>query len=324
MTPLRSKHGRPDDDVDRLVDEAAALLLKLKAAPRDAGVLAEAAAWQARSARHARAWRAAERVWSLAGEIGRDAPVFSPVRRRRWRSTGMAAGVFAAAACLVLFVQPALESWRADFRTETGEIKTVTLSDGSRVDLDTTTAITVDDAGAERRVVLLKGRAFFDVAKDTARPFSVVAGDVAVTVTGTRFEVGMSPDAVDVNLAEGAVVAAYAEGAARTRAVLSPGDHLHVGQTVHEARVSRAPVATMAAWRLGKLSIDGATVSDIVEQLRPYYPGTIVVTDDSLGRQFVTGVFDIRDPAGALSAIVEPHAGKVRRITPWLLLVSAS
>jgi transmembrane sensor len=322
----------PSSSRDPLLDEAAALLLRLKAAPEDKVLAVEIAVWQTRSDRHGRAWVAAEKVWLLTGQIGAAHPVFSPkVERRdarRWsvraprRSAVLAAAMVA---CLAIVVAPSIQlRMKASYRTGVGESRTVTLADGSKVQLDTGTAIQVDDAVGARGVKLLAGRAFFAVARDRARPFQVVADDVTVTVTGTQFDVGMTDRVIDIALAEGSVRAEYPLGDRRGEYAMHPGDHLRFNRAAGQVRKDSVPVGSIAAWRRGKLLIEGATIGDIIDQLRPYYAGIIVVTDKSLARQRVTGAFDVGDPAEALRTIVEPHAGHVRRLSPWLIFVSAS
>lgn len=234
--------------------------------------------------------------------------------------TGTAA---AAAACLAIVAAPTIGlRWEADYRTAVGETRTVSLSDGTTVQLDTGTAVALLDGDEGRGVRLLAGRAWFDVAKDAGRPFRVAASDVTVTVTGTQFDVGLTDSAVEVVLAEGSVRADYPAAPGSTS--LSPGDRFRFDRTSSRAQMTTVPIGSIASWRRGKLRIEGATIAEIVEQVRPYYSGKIVVTDDAFAAQRVTGSFDLSDPAGALRTVVEPHAGRVRRITPWLLVVSAS
>lgn len=315
---------------DPLLDEAARLLLRLKQAGDDPSVARAVAEWVARSDRHASAWAAAEKIWSLTGQIGANHAVFrnsAKPRHRPRRGTGHRRQVVAAAlaaalaACLIVILVPVLKlRLQADYRTGTGDTRIIALKDGSTVQLDTGTSIALADSRDARGVRLLAGRAFFHVAKDPARPFSVTAGDVKVTVTGTRFDVGLTSHAIDVMLAEGTVNARYPQG----QVAMAPGEHLHFDRQRKLAAMESVPVNAIAAWRRGKLLIEGAPVSAIVDQIRPYFPGLIIVTDGTLASRKVTGAFDLRDPAGALQTIVEPHAGKVRRISPWLILVSAS
>ena len=98
-----------------------------------------------------------------------------------------------AAAVLVLMVVTAARLpwpvWTADQRTLAGEQRVLTLDDGSRVTLAGDSAINLDLTDHQRRVTLLRGRVYFQVAPDPQRPFLVEAGEARVRVTGTRFEV---------------------------------------------------------------------------------------------------------------------------------------
>src|SRR3546814_11678062 len=101
----------------------------------------------------------------------------------------------AAAACLAVVSAPTLLlMWQSDYRTGTGEMRNVTLSDGSSVTLDTGSAIAVNYGDGRRGVRLLAGRAWFDVAHDERHPFTVSAADARVRVTGTAFDVGLDDD----------------------------------------------------------------------------------------------------------------------------------
>src|SRR3546814_12524306 len=118
----------------------------------------------------------------------------------------------AAAACLAVVSAPTLLlMWQSDYRTGTGEMRNVTLSDGSSVTLDTGSAIAVNYGDGRRGVRLLAGRAWFDVAHDERHPFTVSAADARVRVTGTAFDVGLDDDSNDVTLARGGVQGAWAD-----------------------------------------------------------------------------------------------------------------
>ena len=81
--------------------------------------------------------------------------------------------------------------WRADFSTGVGELKTVTLEDGSRIELNADTAIAKHYSGGRRRLTLLKGEAWFTVACDPLRPFVVEAAGGTMTALGTSFDIAM-------------------------------------------------------------------------------------------------------------------------------------
>ncbi|MBB3928624.1 transmembrane sensor [Sphingobium jiangsuense] len=272
-------------------------------------------------------------MWGLAGEVGpaKTVPVPPAPARRRSRISGWresrrariavaATGIAAAFAAVMLSPLPIL--LQSDYHTATGERRTVELEDGSHVVLDSGSAITVDYGRAERRVKLLAGRAWFDVARDSARPFAVAASDIRVTVTGTAFDVDLASDAVDIALERGSVRVSWPSGKGEDKRHMAPGDRLRIARADHIVSASRIPESSVAPWRRGHLLADGITVADAVRQLDRYYNGRIIVTSGSLGRSRVTGVYDVDDPVKALKLLMKPHGGHVRQITPWLLLVS--
>lgn len=309
---------------DHLAEEAAERLLHLGECPNDASLRREAEDWAGRSPRHAEAWRAAETMWRLAGTVGPAAPFSLTARRRRGPSPGRLAGA-ALAACLVLAALPTLQlRSQADHITATGETRAVDLPDGTRVHLDSGSALAVDFSESRRGVALLSGQAFFEVTPNPERPFMVKAEEVEVTVTGTAFDVRLDRDTVTVEVQSGSVLTEYppaAGGGGRVR--LAPGDRLRVDRD--GGGIETVPVATgqIAAWRRGRLLVEGATVGALVDEIRRYRTGLVIVAGNALAQRQVTGVFDLRDPLRALRTVVEPHSGKVLEITPWLVVISS-
>lgn len=309
---------------DHLIHEAAKIVLLLRTSGEDPAVATFVAAWRRQSADHARAWMAAQKVWAITGQAGATHAVFSapPLakasRRHRLARPALAAGL---AVCLMIPALPLLSThWQADYTTGLGENRTVALRDGSIIQLGSRSAVRLLDRGEGRGVEILAGRAWFDVATDAARPFRVAAADVTVTVTGTQFEVELDDRRVNVELAEGSVVASYP---ATARGLpLAPGERFHYDPTTARAEKKPIALASIAAWRRGKLQIEGASVAEIVNRIRPYHRGLIIVADKSLASQQVTGSFDLHDPMGALRAVVEPHSGRIYRISPWVLVIT--
>ena len=78
----------------------------------------------------------------------------------------------------------------------------------------------------------------------------------------------------------------------------------------------------VGGWQSRKLTVHGEPIADVVARIRPWYSGTIVLIDDTLGARRVTGVYDLRDPRTALEALVSPYGGAVTQVTPWGLLIS--
>lgn len=318
---MTKRHAPRHDDP---ADEAADWLLRLRDRPDDAGLRADWSAWLARDPGHARAWEAAQRMWRIAGMVGPAAPdTLARASAKRIRPRHWGTAVAAMAACLMLFLLPGLGlHWRADYLTAPGETRRVDLADGSRIHLDSATGLAVAFTDAQRRVTLLSGQAYFEVAPDKSHPFLVRAGDSTVMVTGTAFAVRRDGDAVTVDVQSGSVRVDYPRHAGMQSVHLAPGDRLEIGDDEAMGKISSLAPGQIAPWRRGRLLVESASVERMAEEIQRYRPGLIVVTDRDLAQKHVTGVFDLHDPLRALRTVVEPHDGHVREITPWLAVVS--
>lgn len=240
-----------------------------------------------------------------------------------WRGIGLG-GIAVAASLVAAIIGPDIATrMQADHATATGEMRTITLSDNSTVMLAPESAITVRFDGTTRFVELLDGEAFFDVTPDPQKPFRVGADNLTVTVLGTGFDVSEGASASMVGVAHGLV---KVENAADVPAVfekLEPGQQVRVGRDGTVVR-SQAPASQIGAWRNNQLIAQDQPLSEVVDQLRRYFNGTIVITDEVLARQTVTGVYRLNDPVSALRGMARAQNATVREITPWILVVSKS
>jgi transmembrane sensor len=295
-------------------------------------------AWLAESEAHVRAFRKAEKVWHLTGAVppayadqwaDDDAREIMPAwpsptwRRRPGWAVGLVLG--AAAACLAFAILlPDLQvRLQADYSTGVGERRQVTLADGSSVHLDADSAISVSSAPTVRAVRLLAGQAFFEVVPDRARPFTVAAEDMTVTVVGTAFDVQVMAGSLVVAVQSGTVEAAISRDGQLTTARLAPGDRLTVARVTGTVVRDGVAPSQIASWRTGRLIVDGATVAQVIDEIRRHHRGVILLQDKGLAERHVTGVFDLHDPAGALRALIEPYAGRVVELTPYVLVIAA-
>ncbi len=306
----------------RLYREAADWFVRLREHPDDPALRARFERWLGADDGHRHAWASVEQGFD---EIGRHPPAFAgaapaaSVARFRLRRPRAAAAALALAACVAFFAAPGIQRHlEADYATGTGRMEQVTLTDGSRIELGPDTAVAGGTDG--RTVRLLGGQAWFDVAPDPAHPFRVVAGKVTTTVLGTGFDVRMIGDATLVSVHHGKVRVSDA-GAAHPRAHdLAAGDWLRIAAD-HEVEKGAANPELTGAWRDGRIVASGRSVSEIIDEIRPWYGGRIVLADGALGDRRVSGIYDPANPYDALVALVDPHGGRVRRLTPWLLIV---
>lgn len=261
----------------------------------------------------ARQWRSADRDGEGDGDVDEGR-----VRtgHRKW---AVAIGTLAVAAALAFLAMPAmLLRLEADFRTGTAELRQIDLQDGSTVTLAADSAIAIDYAANERRVRLLSGEAFFSVTPDLERPFRVATQSVTVSVLGTSFDVDIQRDGVAVAVVEGRVKVT-SHGVDET---LDGGQAIRVAaQAALVDRTTRSPMAA-SAWRHGQLLMEDRPFAEAVGALERYYTGSILVVGGALRDRPVTGVFDLRDPEAALRTMAKALGAEVRRVSPWLLVVT--
>lgn len=312
--------------------------MRLSAASADRTLQDAAEAWRDSNPAHAVAWRQAERAWRAVAfatptearvdEVG-PSHITPPGRASRFRtSRWMMAAVSLLAMLALSFYTPSLVmNFGADHSTATAEHRSVGLQDGSTVELGAASAIGVEFNSSSRAVRLLKGEAFFSVKPGDARAFTVRAGEVSVVVTGTAFNVRLDEGAVAVLVEHGSVdVTVPGQGARASvpiRRSLKAGDQL-VSRPDGSIEQNIVPVAEAGSWRHHRLFVEGATVGEVINDLRRYDRGWIVVTDEALLRRRVTGLYDLRDPAEALRVLVGPFGAQVRAVPPVLTVVSGS
>lgn len=268
----------------------------------DAGALshAELLAFRAWLANDPANEAAFDEVCDLWGDLeklrGRlPAPRTVPVRRPwLWPAAALAA------AAIVLFLGSSEISltWRADFSTGTGEVKTVTLEDGSRVQLNAGTAIAKYYSGGQRRLALLKGEAWFEVASDPSRPFTVEAAGGKTTALGTSFDISTETARTEITVTAHRV--AVEDGAARQS--VNAGQQTAYGPGLSVLAPYAVDTGGVTAWRRGKLVFNDKPLGEVVAILDHYHRGLFWVAPSIRDRR-VTGVFSTAKPMEAIRAI---------------------
>jgi transmembrane sensor len=306
-------------------------LVALAEQPGNAALRADFERWLAASDAHARDWAEINRASELLAASTPEKPDWADFlnRRRaaeqqrlrthrRRRLAGLAA--LAAAACLLIFFQGSnlLLRMEADYMTATAEQRRIELADGTVVLLGPESAI--DDAYSDsgRRVRLLKGAAFFEVAAGDQRPFSVETRDLVARDIGTAFEVRLGADASDVAVREG-IVDVSAAGSTPRR--LLAGDWARVARD-GKSEGGRVPPDQVASWIQGQLIVKDRSVAEVVDALRPYFEGAIVVRGKRLAAEPLTGVYSLGNSVEALRAVARAQGASFHRLSPWLIVIS--
>ncbi|WP_339865021.1 FecR family protein [Paremcibacter congregatus] len=180
----------------------------------------------------------------------------------------------------------------AAYRTQVGEMKTVTLPDGSTVALNTDTKIRIS-FGEDRRVYLQQGEAYFDVKKD-GRAFIIEGGTGRIKVLGTAFNTRVSYNQMIVVVDHGRV-AVSPQNSTYQEKILYQNDKLAVtDQRLGSVRKVKVE-SEIADWRDGWLEINDASLAEVVRELDRYYAGEIRLTERNLWQLRVTGRFNLKD-----------------------------
>ena len=290
---------RDDDDSRRA--EAAEWVVRLQSGDLTEEQALAFDAWLSASDANSRAYDAALGVMFEVEAAGpriafdlRRLPAPRPANGRRgW----IVAGGMAAAATIALAVMPVslLSEPPQTYTTAKGEHRTVTLADGTRVDLNAGTRMTVTLARHERRVSMPEGEAVFDVAADHSRPFLIAAGDRTVRVVGTRFDVRRRDGQLSVTVDRGVVEVRPNEDAAGRAFRLHPGQRLDHAQGAAEAHVRAVEPSDIYAWRTGRLIYRDQPLGDVVADLNQQYARQISLDDPALAATRFSGVLVLDD-----------------------------
>lgn len=305
-----------DNTTDPIVMEALEWLVRL----RDVNVSDDDRrafqVWLGQDEAHAAAWAHAEALWKrfdiVQPEIDRLRRSQSAFSRRNV-VLGSAA-VLIGAGSLYAYSRPDLF---ADYATNVGERRTVTLADGSTVELGSYSAMSAKFTGSARQILLYRGEGFFVVAADAKRPFTVDAAGGTTRALGTKF---------DVKYVDNLVTIAVSEHAVMVGAGASPGVKVEQGWQVSYggsglSGVTQADFGTIEAWRQDRIVFQDVPLNRVLAELNCYRRGRIVLMSSSIGNIPVTAIFDARQPDEALQTIVDTLPIRALHATPYVVMV---
>lgn len=318
-------------------EDAAAWSDALRQHPHDRALRAACERWRQQRPEHDSAYRRVDRAVAQAQHAGASktlmamhsqtlARVSARNKRRSHRQALLAAGLAATVVVAVTATwfsggswqqlqqlqDNALHALRGDtvYRTAPGERLAVTLQDGTLLTLNTDSRAVVRYRDGTRGVNLLHGQALFEVAKDPAHPFVVIAGGRKVTALGTAFDVRVSEDRFAVTLIEGriSVEPEAAGGNARPAAVpvrteLSPGEQLIVAAAATAPVIQKADAHRTISWRDGQVIFQNDVLSDAVAEINRYGGRRIELADPRLNDLRISGAFNTGNTAGFVATL---------------------
>ncbi|MBM0108784.1 FecR domain-containing protein [Steroidobacter sp. S1-65] len=223
----------------------------------------------------------------------------------RWPLAAVVACAFVATGLIAGRSQ--IEGWLTpEYVTAVGEQRSITLEDGSVVELNSRSRLRAHLEDDLRAIELLEGEAIFRVAKDPDRPFRVRTGVTDIVAVGTAFNVKASDSRTVVTVLEGRVrvnqrAAAERSAAQAAKAVsefeLAMGDQLILAKAQPAIRVSLRDTEKVTSWTERRLIFEDTPLSSAAAEFARYSSRTIRIEDPSVGARKITGVFDATDPA---------------------------
>ena len=279
------------------------------------------AQWQAADAEHRRAWQRLQQLQHTLGGVPADS---ARAVLRDTPDTQRRAALKLLGALLMVggsgYLVRRSEPWQAAFaehRTATGEIRYVTLSDGTRLDLNSDSAVDVRFSATERRIRLIRGEILLTSGHDALRPLIVETAAGDVQALGTRFAVRELGEGSRVDLYEGRVRVTPVHGAA---VQMNAGDSLWFDQ--RQTLALPAVGANGSSWTEHRLIAERQPLGEFVTQLSRYRPG-LLRCDPAVSGLLLTGVFPLNDTDAILAALERSLPVHVQAVTRYWVTIKA-
>lgn len=302
-------------DIDTIDREAAQWVDRMNRPLHDAEVAAEFDRWIMDDPRHVESYARLQALWQsgnlcTALQAGEDEPeepgvdedTAATLARQAWKQF---AGFAAAALCLVGLVSLGAQALvsESSYAAVQGTTRAVVLTDGSKVRLSGGTRMSVRMTPWSREVALQNGEAFFDVAHEKLRTFSVNTGSSSVTVLGTAFDIDLVDHETRVVRVYRGLVSVDAGAGRQWR--LPAGSAIEVGggrvRSLGEVRGDHP------GWIDGWFDADDTSVQQLVRRINRGSRLPVVLADPGLGDLLVTGRFQTSDAEMVLEAVAAIH-----------------
>ncbi|AVA13605.1 FecR family protein [Sphingopyxis sp. MG] len=297
-----------ESETERRRAEAAQWFARLKTLPVSHGTLNDFFAWR-RQPGNGEAFEEAERFWSSAERVGESPEILRAIeaaerRKPARRHFGVAVRPVKWLAASIFFLllvgggYAVLAQRGQAFETVAGERRVVALDDGSRLDLNSGTAVRVRFTDNGRTLTLERGEALFSVAKDKMRPFTVKAGGALVTATGTKFDVSKHGEQIWVTLLEGSVTVRAPDGSIQ---------RLRTGQQwrwpASSGSIRKVRTADVAAWTRGRIVFDASPLVDAIAEVNRHGGKPVVLDAVQFGTRRISGSFEAGDADSFVTAV---------------------
>lgn len=304
-----------DADLDRMA-AAADWLVRLHDAPGDEALAVAWLQWCEEDPRNLQEFRSAQSVWHAANPSAPPMTMADEVPpARRWLDRrawlGLAATVLVALGVgTSVYLRSDNDELLQSYATPIAGTGSSVLPDGSRVELGADSRITTRYTAKQRSISVDFGEAYFEVAKDPARPFLVDAGDMKVTAVGTAFNVRRNNDRVVIAVSEGRVRLDHqgesTDTTPESSTPLAAGQQAVYSSDSRTVTIAEIQADDVASWRNGVLKYMHEPLGSVAQDLSRYHSKRIVISDARLSAMPFTGtVFSTRidDALSALESV---------------------
>ncbi|WP_151813868.1 FecR domain-containing protein [Acinetobacter ursingii] len=292
-----------------ILEQAVEWLMRIKQGSLTESEYNQFEEWQNRSGLHQKIWQKALELEQKFQQLPSNIAI-SVIQKRPLKShlnNGLfVLGLLPTIYCLYWINQQ--QQWTADYRSVTGEQRTVQLPDGGKIVLNTNSAIDVQYTGEQRKIILRKGEIWIETHHDSQhRPFVVYTQQGQAQALGTKYLVKMN-----ANLSYVAVV----KGAVKVQAQANLPHHqiLNMGQQIAFNQHTIQPVqdfdVSQLAWTKGLLMVDEVPLSQFVKRLGPYQKGMIYL-DSDIENVKISGTYPINNLAQAYAMLEHTYSIKV-------------
>jgi len=292
---------------------AASWVLRLDREKNDPKLRAELEAWLGDNPRRHGAWLKAEAAWAMLDQMpwpesqGRGVAIQSPTRlikgphanRRQLLMGGL--GGFA---LIGLGSFWAVSQAQADtYATALGEIRKIPLGDGSVVNVNTASRISVSMHKTRRQVRVEAGEAWFEVAPDADRPFMVEARDLRIRADAAAFSVLCTGAGAEALITDGVVDVSGRDTQSAQRLAAGGMVKMTPAGLPSLSNLGLVEISRRLAWRDGNIELDGETLSEAVAEFNRYNARKLAIKDTTLASQKLYGAFHLGDPEAFAKAV---------------------
>lgn len=315
------------DTLDPIEREAHDWVVRFASGEATPADLRDGKRWCERDPAHAAAFAKASRLWDklspdIFDERRRSPPAPAVIELLTRRS--VLGGAVAASAAGYLLVRPPLQLWpslaerTADYRTETGEQRNITVAARVSIEMNTQTSIAIGRPAEESdRIELISGEALIATAPAASKSLVVISGAGRVTATDARFNIWNSGRSIYVTCLDGNVAVEC-----RTAVTSLQAGQQIVYDQAGLGRIAAIDPDTVMAWRAGKLIFHATPLNDVVAEINRYRPGRIILMNAGLGARLFSANFYIRNVDSVVGQIERVFGATATSLPGGIVLLS--